>query len=76
MDEIPEKKVIDYSFHQAPTTNLLKDIQDRCGIKITIIGAQFPGKIKEVKPGLSAPMREAVRQAADLVANMVAANYN
>ena len=71
VDEIPEQKIADYSFHQFPTTNLLKEIQDSCGIGITIIGAQFPGKLKEVKPGLSAPMREAVKQAASKVAAML-----
>ncbi len=67
VDEIPEKKIIDYSFHQFPTSNLLKEIQDRCGIRISIVAAQTGGKLKEVKPGLSRPVREAVIVAAERV---------
>lgn len=67
VDEIPEKKVIDYSFHQFPTTNLLKELRDRCGIRVTIIAAQVGGKLEEVKPGLTPPIRTAVRRAAEKV---------
>jgi coenzyme F420 hydrogenase subunit delta len=67
VDEIPEKKVIDYSFHQFPTTNLLKELKDNCGIRVTIVGAQTSGKLEEVKPGLSKPMMAAVIQATDKV---------
>jgi coenzyme F420 hydrogenase subunit delta len=62
--EIPEKKIIDYSFHQFPTTNLLKEIEEECGVKITIIAAQVGGELEEVRPGLSVPMRAAVNRAA------------
>jgi coenzyme F420 hydrogenase subunit delta len=71
VDEIPHKKTIDYSFHQFPTTNLLKEIQDRCGIEVTIIAAQADGKLEEVRPGLSESMREAVRKAADKVMKLL-----
>ena len=67
VDTIPEKKVIDYSFHQFPTTNLLKEIQEECGVEIHIVVAQISGEPDEVKPGLSKPMRVAVSRAADEV---------
>jgi coenzyme F420 hydrogenase subunit delta len=71
VDRIPEKKVIDYSFHQFPTTNLLKEIQDQCGVKITVIVAQTSGKLEEVKPGLSPPVRAAVSRAAHKVMELL-----
>ena len=71
VDEIPEKKIVDYSFHQFPTSNMLKEIQDQCGISITIIAAQVSEKIEEVGPGLSNPMRIAVRDAAQKVMQLV-----
>jgi coenzyme F420 hydrogenase subunit delta len=71
VNEIPEKKIIDYSFHQFPTTNLLKEIQDTCGIRVTIIAAQAAGKLEEVKPGLSRPMQAAVRRAAEEVERLL-----
>lgn len=72
VDEIPEKKIIDYSFHQFPTTNLLKELQDNCGIKVTIIAAQTTGKLEAVQPGLSDPVEKAVRQAAAKVVELLA----
>jgi coenzyme F420 hydrogenase subunit delta len=71
VDDISEKKIVDYSFHQGPTTTLLKAIQELCGVKVTIIAAQVAKKLEEVKPGLSKPMRNAVREAAEKVARLV-----
>jgi coenzyme F420 hydrogenase subunit delta len=67
LDQIPEKKIVDYSFHQFPTTNLLKEVQDTCGIRVTIIAGQVGAEREEVKPGLSEPMKNAVHQAAKKV---------
>jgi coenzyme F420 hydrogenase subunit delta len=71
VDGIPEKKVSDYSFHQFPTTNLLKEIQEHCGVRVTIIAAQAAGELVEVKPGLSGPMRRAIGRAADRVMELL-----
>ncbi len=71
VDDIPEQKIVDYSFHQFPTTNLLKEIQDHCNVKITVIVAQTAQKLDRVEPGLSAPVRTAVREAAEKVIRLV-----
>ncbi len=71
IDDIPEQKIVDYSVHQFPTTNMLKGIQDECGVKVTIIAGQVANQLKEVKPGLSDPMRSAVVKAAEKVAELV-----
>jgi len=71
VDEIPEKKVIDYSFHQFPTTNLLKEIQDHCGIRVTILGAQTAGKLEEVRPGLTGPVQAALKPAAERIMKLL-----
>ncbi|UCF07076.1 MAG: hydrogenase maturation protease [bacterium] len=71
VDDIPEQKIVDYSFHQYPTSNMLKEIQEQCGIKITIIVAQIANKLESVNPGLSKPMRAAVREAAEMVVQLV-----
>ena len=74
MEEIPEKKIVDYSFHQFPTSNLLKEIQEQCGVKVTVIVAQVASKLEHVSPGLSKPMRAAVREAAEMIAQLVSGN--
>ncbi|MDQ7826511.1 MAG: hydrogenase maturation protease [Candidatus Eremiobacteraeota bacterium] len=66
-DEIPEQKIADYSFHQFPTTNLLKELKELCGVKVTIIAAQVSGKLEEVGAGLSPQIQEAVKVAAEKV---------
>jgi coenzyme F420 hydrogenase subunit delta len=71
LDEISDKKIVDYSFHQFPTTNLLKEIRDRCGIEVAIVAAQTAAKLEEVKPGLSPPMRAAVGRAAERVMELL-----
>ena len=71
VDDIPEQKIVDYSFHQFPTTNMLKDIQEQTGVSVTIIAAQISKKLEEVNPGLSKPMRAAVREAAERVMRLV-----
>jgi coenzyme F420 hydrogenase subunit delta len=71
VEDIPEKKIIDYSFHQYPTTNLLKEIQDQCSIQVTVIAAQVGGKFEEVKPGLSPFMRVAVDRGAQKVMELL-----
>lgn len=71
IDDIPETKIVDYSVHQYPTTNMLKGIQDECGVKVTIIAAQVSGSLDEVKPGLSKPIRIAVVKAAEKVVELL-----
>ena len=73
VDEIPEKKLTDYSFHQFPTSNLLKEVRDRCGVEVTIVAGQTAAKLEEVHAGLSAPMRSAVGRAAERVEELIRA---
>ena len=72
VDDIPEKKIADYSFHQFPTTNLLRELQERCGVQVTIIAAQTAGPFEEVRPGLSPQVRAAVPRAVQKVMTLLA----
>ena len=72
VDEIPERKIVDYSFHQFPTTNLLQEIQEERGIRVTVVAAQVAAELAEVGLGLSAPMRAAVAAAAERVVALAA----
>jgi coenzyme F420 hydrogenase subunit delta len=71
VDDIPEKKIVDYSFHQYPTSNMLKEIQELCGVKITVIVAQVSKKLDRVEPGLSRPMRIAVKKASERIMHLL-----
>jgi len=64
IDELPENKTSDFSLHLFPSTNLLKEIRDQLGVKVTILACQA-GKIpKLVSPGLSKPIQKSIPKAA------------
>lgn len=57
---LPEKKIDDFSLHQLPTSNLLKELKDLCHVEVILLAAQ-PEYIPEaVKPGLSKKLQAAV----------------
>ena len=68
IDSIPHAKLDDFSMHQIPTSNLLRELRDLCGIEVVVIACQVATACGEVNPGLSAPVEAAVRPAAELIA--------
>jgi coenzyme F420 hydrogenase subunit delta len=60
VDRIHPAKICDFSLHQFPTTNMLKEIQDGTDIDVRILVAQPSPLPTEVRPGLSAPVAAAV----------------
>ncbi len=67
IDDIPEKKTDDFSMHQVPTSNMLKELEELGGIKVTILACQVHNIPEEVSPGLSEPVRMAVPAASKLI---------
>jgi coenzyme F420 hydrogenase subunit delta len=68
IDALPKVKIDDFSMHQIPTSNLLRELKDHCGIEIVIIGCQVADTSDSVNPGLSKPVEEAVKPAAESIA--------
>ena len=62
VDGIPLKKTADFSLHQFPTVNFLKELKDHTQIEIKILVAQTKEVPEEVKPGLSPAVEQAVPQ--------------
>lgn len=60
IDGIPAKKVDDFSMHQVPTSNLLKELKEICGVDVTIICTQVEYIPPEVRPGLSEAVQAAI----------------
>lgn len=60
IDQINPKKISDYSLHQFPTTNMLKELKDETNIDIKMIVAQIDHIPDEVAPGLSPEVMNAV----------------
>jgi len=60
IDEIPVKKIDDFSMHQLPTSNLLKELKDFCKVEIIIIACQVENIPTEVSTILSKSLIDAV----------------
>jgi coenzyme F420 hydrogenase subunit delta len=67
VEELPEKKTDDFSLHQLPSSNMLKELKILGNVNVDIIACQ-PEKIPEfVKPGLSKRVSEAVTKAGKMI---------
>jgi coenzyme F420 hydrogenase subunit delta len=67
LDNLIKEKVDDFSFHQGPTSNMLKELRDLCGIEVIIIACQPTCVPEEMTRGLSEPVRKAVPTAGGLI---------
>lgn len=63
LEKIPEKKLDDFSVHQLPTSNLLKELSDLCGIKIKVIAAQIENIPETANMKLTKTLRAAIPKA-------------
>jgi coenzyme F420 hydrogenase subunit delta len=68
IDSFPKAKLDDFSLHQVPTSNLLRELRDLCGIEIDVVACQVAGACDRVNPGLSEPVSKAVSRAAEMIA--------
>jgi len=68
IDSYPKVKLDDFSLHQVPTSNLLRELRDLCGIEIVVVACQVAGACDSVNPGLSEPVSKAVEQAVEMIA--------
>ncbi len=66
--EIPPVKLDDFSMHQIPTSNMLLELKDRCGIEVRVLACQTGLLPEEVRPGLSDPVARALPEAATRIA--------
>jgi len=66
--EIPAVKLDDFSMHQMPTSNLLRELQQQTGVEVRVLACQTGPLPAEICPGLSDPVRRAVPEAAAWVA--------
>jgi coenzyme F420 hydrogenase subunit delta len=70
--DLPEIKCDDFSMHQLPTSNLLRELHQLGGAcesagRVTCIVGQVSGIPPEVRPGLSPPLQRAVATAVEMI---------
>ena len=66
--DLPESKVDDFSLHQLPTSNLLRELQLDCGVRVTVVACDVSVMPGAIRPGLSPAIQTAVAEAAQLIA--------
>ena len=70
-DVIPAKKIHDFSLHQFPTVNLLRELAEYTDTAVHIIAAQAEHIPDTISPGLTPAMQRAVREASELVQHLI-----
>ncbi len=67
IESVPLKKQDDFSMHQLPTSNLLYELTELCGVDVELIACQVEDVPEAVAPGLSAPVQAAVSKAGEII---------
>ena len=67
LDELPENKIDDFSMHQLPTSNLLRELRDLAGVDVRIMSCQVARIPEEVEPGLSEILQSRVKEMCELI---------
>ncbi len=67
IDDIPENKIDDFSMHQSPTSNLLKELKDLKSIEIKILSCQPKYIPKDVYMGLSKEVVDSIPKVCNLL---------
>lgn len=62
---IPPVKLDDFSMHQLPTSNMLRELQESCGVEVRVLACQTGPLPEEISQGLSEAVRSAVPKAAE-----------
>jgi coenzyme F420 hydrogenase subunit delta len=71
LEEVPIEKTDDFSMHQVPSSNLLKELQDLCAVKVRVRVCQIKTIPETMQAGLSEPLNKAV----PLMAKIIAEEY-
>lgn len=66
---LPLTKVDDFSLHQVPTSNLLRELQDDCKVRVTVLVCDVGPVPQMIEPGLSPEIEAAVLSAAKTIAD-------
>jgi coenzyme F420 hydrogenase subunit delta len=68
VESLPTAKVDDFSLHQVPTSNMLRELQDKCGVRVTVVACDVGVIPQMIQPGLSPEIEEAVAAASRKIA--------
>lgn len=67
LEDIPENKIDDFSMHQLPTSNLLKELKGKCKVYVKIFSCQVENIPKSVSTGLSKRVLDSIPEVCELI---------
>lgn len=67
LDSIPRVHISEFSLHQAPTSNLLQELQELADVRVSVIVCQVEGIPEEMSDEISPAVGAAIGQAAELI---------
>ena len=67
LEDIPENKIDDFSMHQLPTSNLLKELKGQCKVYVKIFSCQVENIPKSVSTGLSKRVLDSIPKVCELI---------
>ncbi|HEU0293043.1 MAG TPA: hydrogenase maturation protease [Anaerolineales bacterium] len=67
VESLPITKVDDFSLHQVPTSNLLRELQDDCAVTVTVIVCDVGPIAQVIQPGLSPHVYQSVMDACEQI---------
>ncbi len=62
--EIPVVKLDDFSLHQLPTSNLLRELQESCGVEVRVLACQTGRLPEQISQGVSPTLEAVIPEAA------------
>lgn len=72
IEDVPSNKSGDFSLHQFPSVNLLRELRESGAMRIRILVVQVNGIPQVVQPGLSQEVRDAIPRACEWILDEVA----
>lgn len=67
VEELPNNKTDDFTLHEMPTSNLLRELRDLCKVEVIVVAGQVESIPEAVKPGLSDALASSVPAAMEEV---------
>lgn len=67
-DDLPVTKIDDFSLHQVPTSNMLRELQEQCQVKVSVVVCDVGILPQRIEPGLSQKTAQAVKTASKKIA--------
>jgi coenzyme F420 hydrogenase subunit delta len=67
-DELPVTKIDDFSLHQVPTSNMLRELQEKGQVEVSVMICDVGILPQRIAPGLSDGVRKAVKTAVGKIA--------